>query len=326
VTETTPPGSDSARDRADAAAYRLIVENAADLIVRADSRRTRTFVSPSSRELLGFEPDELLGRGGIELVHPDDIARATETLRSVCAYNPRANLVFRMRRKDGTHVWVEARYRYLAEDGGLVCIIRDISAQKATEERLLEASAKLTEANAALQDLALRDGLTGVGNRRYFEEALQTAFLVARREHEPLGLLMIDIDNFKAYNDRYGHIAGDACLRRVAATVAQAVRRPSDIVTRYGGEEFAVVLAATDLQGAMTVGEQVRLAVEELGLEHSASRDGVVSVSIGAGAVVPMPPDRDPVPLLRAADEALYCAKAAGRNRVCSASVARVTA
>jgi diguanylate cyclase (GGDEF)-like protein/PAS domain S-box-containing protein len=326
VTETTPPGCDSARDRADAAAYRLIVENAADLIVRGDAQRRRTFVSPSSREILGFEPDELLGRGGIELVHPDDVARATETLWSVCAENPRANLVFRMRRKDGSHVWVEARYRYLPEDGGLVCIIRDVSAQKATEERLLEAGARLAEANAALQDLALRDGLTGVGNRRYFEEALQTAFLVARRERAPLGLLMIDIDHFKAYNDRYGHIAGDACLRRVAGTVAQAVRRPSDIVTRYGGEEFAVVLASTDPQGAMKVGEQVRLAVEELGLEHSGSPDGVVSVSVGVSSVVPMPSDRDPMPLLRAADEALYCAKARGRNRVCSASVAPVTA
>jgi len=312
-------------DRADAAAYRLIVENAVDLIVRGDAARNRIFVSPSSREVLGFEPAELLGRHAYQLVHPKDLDRVAATFGMVGTDNPRLDLVFRMRRKDGRYIWVEARYRHLAEDNGILAIIRDISAQKSAEQRLAEANAKLAEANRALQEMAHRDGLTGLANRRHFDESLLQAFRGARRRRCPLGLLMLDIDHFKAYNDRYGHIAGDARLRRVACAVQEVVRRPDDIAARYGGEEFAVLLPATDLEGAIAVGDTIRLAIGALLIEHLGSPSGTASVSVGASSVLPRTTDRDPVRLVDTADRALYRAKAGGRNQVCGLAMAGLT-
>ena len=309
-----------ADDRADAAAYRLIVENAVDLIVRGDAARNRTFVSPSSREILGFEPDELLGRHAYQLVHPKDLARVAATFGQVSAEHPRLDLVFRMRRKDGTYVWVEARYRHVPEDDGIIAIIRDVSLQKRAERQLAEANGKLAEANRVLHDLARRDGLTGVANRRHFDESLDRTFRSARRRSLPLGLLMLDVDYFKAFNDRYGHLAGDACLRRIAEAVQITVQRGDDIVGRYGGEEFAVLMPATDLDGAIGSAERIRLAVSALRIEHLGSPNGIASISIGASSISPLRSDHAPVRLVDAADRALYRAKSAGRDRVCALS------
>jgi diguanylate cyclase (GGDEF)-like protein len=212
---------------------------------------------------------------------------------------------------------VEARYRHLPEDDGILAIIRDISAQKCTEERLAEANAKFAEANQVLRNLAHRDGLTGVANRRGFDVALVRALRAACRRRCPLGLVLFDIDHFKTYNDQYGHVAGDACLRRVAYAARRAARRPDDVVARYGGEEFAVLLPESGLDGAIEAGDHIRRCIAALRIEHRGSPYGIVTVSVGASSVVPSPPDRDPVPLVDAADRALYRAKAEGRNRVC---------
>lgn len=167
-----------------------------------------------------------------------------------------------------------------------------------------------------MHHMARVDPLTGVGNRREFSETLESEVRAALRAGAPLGLLMIDIDHFKNYNDHYGHPAGDRCLRDVADLLRKVVRRPRDRLTRYGGEEFAVLLPGTPLEGVAEVGREVVARVRMLDLPHEASPVADrVTVSVGAASLTPVGPD-DTVALVRHADEALYAAKGAGRNRL----------
>lgn len=160
------------------------------------------------------------------------------------------------------------------------------------------------------------DGLTGIANRRRFDEYLDNEFRRARRAGAPLSLIMADLDWFKAYNDNYGHQAGDACLVQVVAAFSAVLRRPADLLARYGGEEFVVVLPETGSPGALLIAETMRAKVEELRIAHAhATTADHVTVSFGLATVVP---GRDSlaVNLLAAADQALYRAKREGRNRV----------
>ncbi len=181
---------------------------------------------------------------------------------------------------------------------------------------LLEQINTLKRLEAELQKQSGQDWLTGLANRRRFDEIIQQEWARARRDETPLGLLMIDIDYFKLYNDSYGHQAGDACLQQVAKTIGGAVHRPGDLPARYGGEEFVAVLPKTDAAGAALVAEKMRDAVEALHLQHVNSRvSDRVTISVGAAGMVP-PEKGDPAVLIAAADQALYQAKREGRNRV----------
>jgi two-component system chemotaxis family response regulator WspR len=186
----------------------------------------------------------------------------------------------------------------------------------ATERQLKEANAALAEANAALERLSAMDSLTGLANRRRLDEALETFYAAAARGGDSLGAAMVDIDHFKAYNDLYGHLAGDQCLRQVAATIKASLERPADLAARYGGEEFLVVLPDTGASGAAHVAERLRSAVEALGIPHGGSRvAGYVTVSVGHASIVPSP-GGSATDLVHAADRALYAAKGRGRNRI----------
>ncbi|MDB5814076.1 MAG: response regulator receiver modulated diguanylate cyclase [Rhodocyclales bacterium] len=175
---------------------------------------------------------------------------------------------------------------------------------------------RLDEANRELTRLSAVDGLTGIANRRQFDEFLAREWARGARHETEVSLLMCDVDFFKQYNDFYGHQMGDECLRTVAQTLAARLKRPTDLVARYGGEEFAVILPDTDLQGAQQLAEAMRSDIERLAIAHGGSKEGLVTMSLGAACRVP---DRDglgSVALLKAADDALYAAKDAGRNRV----------
>jgi len=306
---------------ADTAMYRCILDNALDLIVRVDAARNRTYVSPSSREVLGYEPAELLHGSVYALVHPDDRAMVLAVTGQVSAAVQCLNLVFRMCRKDGRYIWIEGRYRYLPMDGGALAMLRDITAQKQAEDALAEANLRLEAANLALRQHAHQDGLTGLANRRRFDEVLETEFRRARRHELPLGLVLLDVDHFKLYNDTYGHIAGDTCLCRIGAAIAGAARRPGDLIARYGGEEIVALLPGTDLDGTAALADRMRHAVASLAIEHRRSPNGVATVSAGATALLPVGPGREPVDLVISADQALYQAKRDGRNRVCTTGI-----
>lgn len=175
------------------------------------------------------------------------------------------------------------------------------------------------ERGETLQAIALTDALTGVANRRFLDEALADAVRAAHRSARPLAVLMIDIDHFKALNDRYGHPRGDAVLREVAAALRDALVRPSDVLARYGGEEFIALLPDADAAAAALVAERLRAAVQRLGLEHLDSPQGVVTVSVGTAASGLRRTPPAAAALVAAADKALYEAKCAGRNRVAGA-------
>ncbi len=187
------------------------------------------------------------------------------------------------------------------QNSEFVCIIRDVSAQAKIENEL--------------RDLASTDALTRLANRRQFDETLATEWRRATRRRTPVSLALIDVDFFKLYNDSLGHLAGDQCLRKVAASVRSSLKRPGDFAARFGGEEFAIVIPETDFSGAKQVAERVRETVFALAEPHPQSDLRVVTVSIGVATVVP---DKDMVVsvLIRRADEALYEAKRSGRNRV----------
>ncbi|HEY1016430.1 MAG TPA: diguanylate cyclase [Herpetosiphonaceae bacterium] len=193
---------------------------------------------------------------------------------------------------------------------------QEMDRRKAREQELLAVTAQLKAANAQLQYLSTHDGLTGLANRPHFDDVSGQEWRRAARAGSSLALLMIDVDHFKAYNDHYGHLAGDECLRKVARALASVAQRPGDLVARYGGEEFVAVLPETDLAGARHLAEEVRAAIEGLCIEHRGSRSAEgVTVSVGASACHPADGLRLEY-LLSFADDALYQSKAAGRNHV----------
>lgn len=181
---------------------------------------------------------------------------------------------------------------------------------------LHEAQQQLIELNAELQRLTKADGLTGLSNRRYLDEYLDAEWKRGARDQNSLGVLMIDVDYFKRYNDTYGHVAGDDVLKKVADVIRASFSRPADLAGRFGGEEFMVILPNTNTAGATHVAEKIRAAVEGLCIPHDASSAAdYVTVSIGATSLVPQR-DVAPTTLIEAADAALYQAKKAGRNRI----------
>ncbi|MNF66659.1 Phytochrome-like protein cph2 [compost metagenome] len=192
-------------------------------------------------------------------------------------------------------------------------LIRLMRQQNHIQNELLGSRDKLIEANRTLELLALEDALTGLANRRQFDLFIQAEMGRAKRNQGNLALLMIDVDHSKRFNDQYGHLAGDDCLRTIGAIIRENIKRPGDLAARYGGEEFAVVLPGTDYVGAFLVAEKIRRAVQQSGVEHSETTEGTVTVSLGVSACNPTSQE-SPDGLIDASDKALYVAKASGRN------------
>ncbi|HTJ92540.1 MAG TPA: diguanylate cyclase [Pararobbsia sp.] len=192
----------------------------------------------------------------------------------------------------------------------------NLQQRDAAYRALRRSQQQLLETNLELQRLTHSDGLTGLSNRRYFDEYLLAEWRRAERERTELGLLMIDVDNFKSYNDTYGHVRGDEVLKRVAQTLQHAANRPADLAARFGGEEFAIVLPGASNGGVRLLAERVRLEVETLALVHAGSTTGtVLTISVGGASTAPEAGGAA-TRLVEAADLALYQAKRNGRNRV----------
>ncbi len=193
--------------------------------------------------------------------------------------------------------------------------IRALQRLESMRSKQLEMSRDLASANRELEKLSRQDGLTGIANRRYFDSYLVTEVRRGARERQPLSLILSDVDHFKAFNDCYGHQAGDDCLRRVAAALSSAGRRPADLAARYGGEEFAMVLPGTVLEGAVDVAQAVSRVIDGLAIPHARSAvDRKVTLSQG---IVSLTPEKETSSedLIQRADQALYMAKQQGRNR-----------
>jgi diguanylate cyclase (GGDEF)-like protein len=192
----------------------------------------------------------------------------------------------------------------------------EMEKRRERERELLVMSRKLAAANQVLQRLSLLDGLTGIPNRRRFDEVLIHEWKQAMRSKQPLSIVMMDIDHFKAFNDHYGHLAGDDCLKKVALAMSAVLKRPTDFLARYGGEEFVAILPMTECDGAKAIAAAMKEGVIALAIPHEhSSAASRVTISMGIATLVPRR-GMTAAMVVAAADQALYEAKAGGRNRI----------
>ncbi|HEY8602164.1 MAG TPA: diguanylate cyclase, partial [Thermomicrobiales bacterium] len=204
----------------------------------------------------------------------------------------------------------------LARVGAALRLKHEIDRRAARERELIEVTRQLEAANERLQQISLTDGLTGLANRRHFDQVLRREWNRALRNRSPLALILADVDHFKRFNDTYGHQEGDGCLTAVAEALGECANRSSDLAARYGGEEFALILPGTDIEGARAVGERLLTNVTARAIPHRASSVGpIVSISAGVASVIP-DEKLSTSALIAAADQALYQAKEAGRGRL----------
>jgi diguanylate cyclase (GGDEF)-like protein/PAS domain S-box-containing protein len=291
--------------------FKFLTENSADVICRAGPDRVIHYISPSCLALFGCEREALEGKAIDRHVFAEDLPKVMASVDRARAPGVlEEGATIRMLRADGTMVWTEVNGRVIRDEmtGELVefvLVMRDVTERKLLEDRL--------------SALAMTDGLTGLANRRAFDEALEREWKRTLREGTQISLLLLDVDHFKRFNDLYGHQVGDDCLRAVAQAAAGALRQ-TDIVARYGGEEIAIILPLVDTPGAAEAAEKVRAAIEALRLTHAENPEGgdLLTVSIGAATALARHGGtiRMPESLLLAADNALYKAKHAGRNCV----------
>ncbi|WP_426954364.1 diguanylate cyclase [Muricoccus radiodurans] len=291
------------------ARFRLLAEHARDMVSHLDSQGVIRYASPAATRLLGQPLQDVVGQSFENLFEAEDRPAIRAALMAAQRPSSRADVTGRRVMRSGSVSWIETTIQGVKGGNtgdGFVAISRDVTERKVVEVRMAE--------------LATTDGLTGLANRRRFDEVLALEWQRAAREGQSLAVILLDVDRFKLFNDTYGHLLGDDVLVRVAQAISAAVRRPSDVPARYGGEEFAVILPNTVGAGALDVAERVQRFIRDLGIVHDANEGGIVTVSIGVAAVylasgsIP-----DTAMLLKAADAALYEAKRTGRNRVVSA-------
>ena len=300
--------------------YRLLAENATDVVMSLGLDGRLTYVSPRITALLGHSPDQLIGISLSDLALSGDGSALAAVLEKVASGESEASQASRFLHRNGGAIWMETHLRcvidpFSGKPDSLTATIRNISQLKLAEERA-------ADERAELQGLAFRDGLTGLFNRRHFDRELGRHWQQQSRADKrgKLAVIMADVDAYKSFNDCYGHQRGDECLRTVAAAISSSASRATDTVARYGGEEFALILPDTDDAGARIVAERIRRAVECLAIPHEASSSGIVTISVGVAASQAVQ-DCDPVMLVGAADRALYAAKRQGRNCTCVADV-----
>jgi diguanylate cyclase (GGDEF)-like protein/PAS domain S-box-containing protein len=292
--------------------YRLLADNIADIVILLDRHGNFVFVSHSVAFVLGLDPKILIGRSCFELIHPDDIEAVKTASAELNDPTVTRTAIFRTYRGDRSVAWVEINFKLAAraedhEKVEIVGVLRDVTQRKKMQD-------ELTALNARLAELATTDGLTGLANRRTLDGFLRNAY----QKHSELSVLLIDIDNFKGYNDNMGHQAGDEVLRQVANVIAEATANTTALSARYGGEEFAIVLPDIAEADAMIVAETVRLKVRALEIPNAASTRGHLSISVGVGSRTTNTPSE--TMLVGEADLALYEAKRSGRDCVIASS------
>jgi diguanylate cyclase (GGDEF)-like protein/PAS domain S-box-containing protein len=291
--------------------YRLLLDNSPEMIVLSSLDESRRYVTAAVEQITGFTEEEYLAQRLLDMIHPDEREEATRRIQELREGNLQQTFRYRTLRKEGGYCWVEASViGYLdpasQRVGGYVATVRDISEEKEREERRNSEYRQLSKA-------ASLDELTGIANRRAFNRAIESEARRHTRSTRDLSLLLIDVDYFKEYNDLYGHLPGDLCLKKIAAALKSTLRRDPDLAARFGGEEFVVLLPLTEISGAESVARKILADVCSLAIPHADSPFGIVTVSIGATSWTSGPPLNTNV-MIEQADRALYRAKDRGRN------------
>jgi diguanylate cyclase (GGDEF)-like protein/PAS domain S-box-containing protein len=304
-----------------AALHALVTENSRDAILIVDFKGYPTYVSPALQRITGWSAEETQALGLSAITHPEDRPKLVAALAQLPSGTEGAILEHRLLTRNGEYIWVEASLRAFADPrtgfaSGVLGTVRDISERKRAEQQL-------RDAYQALEALAVTDALTGLANRRRFDQCLASEWRRGLRDRKPLSLLMIDADLFKSYNDTYGHLRGDSCLRQIAEAALDVVARPGDLVARFGGEEFAVILPNTGSEGAFGLANEICAALRSRKLPHSGNPHGIMTVSVGCATLAPSF-GLHSVNLVELADEALYNAKRNGRNQVCNGNAVNV--
>lgn len=296
--------------------YKALLESTKAIPWKIDWETKKfSYIGPQIEALLGWTQESwLTANDWIERIHTDDRERTANFCISQSIDGVDHEADYRALKKNGTFVWIRDVVHVIRKNGEtteLVGFMFDISERKKMEDELLSLNKKL-------EALALQDGLTGVANRRLFDQNLKSEWFRSVRDRQPLSLIVIDIDYFKQYNDRYGHIQGDECLIRIAHALNNIPLRSTDLFARYGGEEFVLLLPKAELGPTLEIAEKFRTAIINLAIPHEDS--GVsdrVTISLGVASVTPSA-DSEPSSLLAEADRMLYQAKEMGRNRVAS--------
>jgi diguanylate cyclase (GGDEF)-like protein/PAS domain S-box-containing protein len=297
----------------DSTVYKTLLESTNAIPWKIDWNSMKfAYIGPQIEKLLGWPPSSWVNvENWAERMHPED----REWVVNFCVAQSQAGTDheadYRALTKDGDYVWIRDVVHVVRnEDGGvdsLIGFMFDISERKKTEEKLLSLQKELEE-------LSFKDGLTGIANRRMFDSIMEVEWANARRHNQPLSLIMLDIDYFKQYNDHYGHIQGDDCLKRVGQTLSSAATRSRDFFARFGGEEFVLVLPETDAKSAKMVAERCRKLIFKEQIPHEKSKiSQILTISLGVGTIIPSHQD-DPIGFIEEVDKRLYQAKQQGRN------------
>ncbi len=297
------------------AVYKTLLESTNAIPWKIDWNTMQfAYIGPQIESLLGWSQASWVSvEDWAARIHPED----RESVVHFCVAQTKAGTDheadYRALTSDGGYVWIRDVVHVLRNEQGdveaLVGFMFDINERKQIEEKLLRLQKELEE-------LSFQDGLTGIANRRMFDSVMEIEWGNARRQHKPLSLLLVDIDYFKQFNDEYGHIQGDECLKRVAKVLRCAATRPRDFIARFGGEEFVLILPETDIDSAATVAERCREAIVAQKIPHARSEVGdILSVSVGVGSIVPTV-ENEIMAFFDLVDRRLYMAKQNGRNCV----------
>lgn len=305
----------------DQAVYKTLLESTRAIPWKIDWKTmTFAYIGPQIETLLGWsQASWVSAEDWAARIHADDRDRVVEFCISQSQNGVDHEADYRALTAAGDYVWIRDVVHVVRDDNGevesLIGFMFDISERKKTEEQLLTLQKQLEE-------YSYKDGLTGVANRRMFDSVLATEWANAQRTLQPLSLILLDIDHFKQFNDHYGHIQGDDCLKSVGQALSLAASRPRDFLGRFGGEEFVLVLPETDEAAARHIAERCRQQVRQQRIPHERSSvSSMLTISLGVGTIVPGAHDR-PLDFLNAVDKLLYQAKQLGRDRSQVAKVA----
>lgn len=288
------------------------------------------FANEGFERMTGYSFAEIKGKTCRFLQNNDIHQPAVAEIRACIEAGTECRVMLRNYRKNGELFWNELYFSPVKNERGeavyYICVyvdvsdrVRSLEGKERDKAAIKKMNRELVELTEKLNQIANADGLTGVATRRHFDYSLQREWRRMMREQKPLSLIMIDVDCFKRYNDTYGHLAGDDCLKVVAKTLQSEAKRPSDLAARFGGEEFAIILPDTSKAGAMLVAQHILQSIRQLEIAHvnSLVSSKIVTLSIGVATHSPQPGDRLEN-LLDLADSALFLAKEAGRDRACS--------